>query len=181
MPCDRDIDRVYTQLLLVAARGGDREAGNRLAARWYPRLLSTARRLLRDDDLAREAVQETWIAICRGWLSLRDPARFPAWAFGILHRRCADAIRAAKLRRSRLAPEDESSEPSTREADIYGVALHEALGALSHDHRVAAILFFHQGLTLAELAEATGVPLGTAKSRVFHARQHLRAHLEGDD
>jgi RNA polymerase sigma factor (sigma-70 family) len=89
-----ETDRVYEELLLVLVRSGDRDAAERLAARWQPRLIRTARRLLQDEEQAREAVQEAWAGIARGWGRMADPARFPAWAFSILHRRCADRIRA---------------------------------------------------------------------------------------
>jgi len=173
-------ERRYDGLLVTLVRCGDRRAAERLAARWYPRLLRTARRLLQNEDQAREAVQETWTGICRGWMSLRDTERFPAWAYGILHRKCADRIRSAQRLRQR---EDDQSDdvaitPSTSE-DRYSID--QALTRLSDDHRAAAILFFGEGLTLAEVAVATGVPLGTAKSRLFHARRQLKAALTGDD
>ena len=67
----RDTGRIFDELLLISARAGDRRAGERLAARWQPRLLRTARRLLRDEDEAVEAVQNAWAAICRGWFPAR--------------------------------------------------------------------------------------------------------------
>lgn len=179
------IGRVYDELLLVMARSGDRLAGERLAARWQPRLIRTARRLLRDDDMAREAVQEAWAGICRGWLMLDDPAKFPAWAFGVLHRKCADRLRTEVRRRETTAPLDdhqggaEASAPGAQ--DGLALDLNRALAGLSPDHRAAAILFFGEGLSLAEIAAATRAPLGTVKSRIFHARRQLKAALSGEN
>lgn len=176
----QDIDRVYTELLLLAARRGDVKAANLLAARWYPRLAATARRLLGDRDEAAEAVQESWAAICQGWMRLRDPARFPAWAFGILHRKCVDVIRRRQATRARFADPDPMPDPPQKARAEDALCLDEAFAALSLEHRIAADFHFRQGLTLREVAEATGVPPGTAKSRIHYARQQLRAHLEGD-
>lgn len=176
----RQPDRVFDELLITLVRSGDRQAGERLAARWHPRLIRTARRLLRDEDQARDAVQEAWAAICRGWMSLNDPGRFPAWAFSILHRKCADRIRteqAARARRGDLNGDEVATSGAPEDAS----SIDQAMAQLSADHRAAAILFFGEGLTLAETAAATGVPLGTAKSRIFHARRQLRAALEGED
>ena len=170
-----ETERVFDELLVTLVQSGDRRAGERLAARWQPRLIRTARRLLRDDEAARDAVQEAWIGIFRGAAALADPARFPAWAFGILHRKCADRIRSAQ--RERAAAE---ADPPACEGTEDRVAIDQALAALSIEHRAAAILFFGEGLTLAEVADATGVPLGTAKSRIFHARRRLAAALSGD-
>jgi DNA-directed RNA polymerase specialized sigma24 family protein len=55
------------------------------------------------------------------------------------------------------------------------------MAALPGDQRLAAQLFFVEGLTLAEVAEVQQVPEGTAKSRLFHARRRLKAALSGDD
>jgi RNA polymerase sigma factor (sigma-70 family) len=175
-----ETDRVYEELLLVLVRSGDRDAAERLAARWQPRLIRTARRLLQDEEQAREAVQEAWAGIARGWGRMADPARFPAWAFSILHRRCADRIRAERRRRARSGEADERAEPAIAPRGEDAAAISQALALLPPDQRAAAILFFGEGLTLTEIAEATGVPLGTAKSRLFNARRALKSALEGD-
>lgn len=173
-----DTARLFDELLVTHVQSGDRRAGERLAARWHPRLMRTANRLLRDEEMARSAVQDTWISILRSIASLRDPSRFAPWAFGILRRRCADGIRQAQARRSRLGemPPDVAT-PATGEETI---DLREAFDALPHDQRLAAQLFFVEGLTLAEIAEVQDIPTGTAKSRIFHARQKLKAVLTGD-
>ncbi len=175
-----ETDRVYEQLLLTLMRGGDQRAADRLAARWQPRLLRTARRLLRDPEQAREAVQEAWMGICRGWLSVADPAKFPAWAYTILRRKCADRIKQEQTRRARTAPLEAAPEPSEPARGELSSTIDQALGQLSSEHRLVAILFFGEGLTLSEIAAATGIPVGTAKSRIFHARQKLKSLLEGD-
>jgi RNA polymerase sigma factor (sigma-70 family) len=164
-------DRIYDERLVTLVRSADSRAAERLAARWQPRLIRAARRMLGDSEEAREAVQEAWGGICRGWFALSDPAMFPGWAYGILARKCADRIRRLSASRARSVAE---------EAAPLRYAILAALGQLSPDHRIAAILYFGEGLTLAEIAAATGVPVGTAKSRIFHARQHLKRLLEGD-
>lgn len=174
-------DRVYDELLVTLLRGGDKRAGERLAARWQPRLIRTARRLLRDDEQAREAVQEAWGGICRGWFTLSDPAKFPAWAFGILHRKCADRISVEQRRRQHFAPIDTASEPRVSARAEDAVAIDQAIAMLSAEHRLCAVLYFGEGLTLREIANVTGVPVGTAKSRLFHARRQMKAALEGED
>lgn len=174
MPQD-EAGRVYDELLVTLVQAGDRRASGHLAARWQPRFMRTARRLLRDPDQAFDAVQEAWIGIFRGIASLNDAARFPAWAFGILHRKCTDRIR--REQKGRMVGVQPDTPFGSGEDHA---AIMQALDALSHDHRAAAVLFFSEGLTLAEIAIATGVPLGTAKSRIFHARRQLKAALSGE-
>lgn len=173
-------ERVYDELLVTLARSGDRKAANRLAARWYPRLMRTALRLLQDRGEAEEAVQEAWAGICRGWPRLSDSAMFPGWAFGILRRKCVDRIRTNQADRARTAPLEAAPEPSQPARGELQVEIDQALAGLSEDHRLAAILYFGEGLRLHEIAAVTGVPVGTAKSRIFNARQHLKSRLKGE-
>ncbi|MCR9269954.1 MAG: sigma-70 family RNA polymerase sigma factor [Hyphomonadaceae bacterium] len=173
-------ERVYDELLVTLARSGDHKAANRLAARWYPRLMRTALRLLQDRCEAEEAVQEAWAGICRGWPRLSDPAMFPGWAFGILRRKCVDRIRKVQTDRARSAPLETAPEPSQPARGELQVEIDQALAGLSDDHRLAAILYFGEGLSLNEIAAVTGVPVGTAKSRIFNARQHLKSRLKGE-
>jgi len=170
--------RLFDALLVTAARAGDGRAADRLAARWQPRLLRSARRILGQEDAARDAAQDAWIGICRNWVTLADPHAFSAFAFRILHRRCADLMRARYRRgvEQEFADGQGSTPPSAETA----TALVRAFDALPDDQRIAATLFFVENLTLAEIAVASGVSIGTAKSRVFHARRRLKAALSGD-
>lgn len=172
-----ETERVYSELLVTLVQAGDRRAAERLVARWQPRLVRTARRLLGNDEQAMDAVQETWSAVFQGWLRLSDPARFPGWVFGILHRKCVDRIRDESRQRRNAVVEAEPVAALSGSED--SVAISQALHGLSHEHRTAAILFFGEGLSLSEIAAATGVPVGTAKSRIFHARRRLQAALSG--
>lgn len=172
--------RVFDEILLVQARAGDRRAAERLAIRWYPRLRRAARRILRDADLADDAVQNAWTGICSGWLGLSDPEKFPAWAYGILSRKCADSLR-------RIVRDRDNQQSWSLPGDAQQVSpddrmdLASAFASLSADQRIAATLFFGEGLTLNEISTATSVPPGTVKSRLFHARQKLKAALSGSE
>ncbi len=175
--------RLYDELLVTLVQSGDRRAGERLAARWQPRLARTARRLLANEDAALGVVQEAWLSVLRGIGSLRDPSRFAPWAFGILRRRCADHIRRAQTHRAYFGESQE--EPAAEASADEALAIRQAFAALPPDQRLAAQLFFVEGLALAEIAEVQDVPLGTAKTRLFHARRKLKAALSelpaGDD
>lgn len=181
MPANRRLDALRDEWLVVRLQAGDRAAGDELAASWHPRLLRTARRYLGGDSTVEASVQECWLAILRGIGGVRDPARFAPWAFGILRRKCADRVRQAQRDRGRTEPLG-SDEPIADAPQEDAAALHCALAALPPDQRLAAQLFYVEGLTLAEIAEAQAVPEGTAKSRLFHARRKLKAALsEGDE
>ncbi len=173
-------EEAYEELLFIMARDGDDRAATRLVARWQPRLMRTARRMLRDAEQANEAVQDAWSGICRGWWQVSEPALFSAWAYGVLHRKCVDQIRKAARERANFASDDSAPELGIAADAPIRHDLESAFAKLSPDHRITALLYFAEGLTLAEIALATGVPLGTAKSRLFHARTQLKDSLDGD-
>lgn len=177
MTPDRRPHTLRDEWLVARVQSGDRAAAGELAASWHPRLMRSARRYLGEDRGVEPCVQECWLAILRGIGGLRDPARFAPWAFGILRRKCVDQIRLAQRERGRDA-EFEDRPVAARQEDA--AALRSALAALPPDQRFAAQLFYIEGLTLAEIAEAQDVPQGTAKSRLFHARRKLKAALSGD-
>ncbi|NNC71671.1 MAG: sigma-70 family RNA polymerase sigma factor [Sphingomonadaceae bacterium] len=173
--------RVYDELLVLHIQSGDRRALDRLAARWYPRLLRSARRFTGDEELAKDAVQDAWLGIAKGIGRLNDPAKFPGWAFTILRRRCADRIKAHAAHRPRSDELTETNEPSISPRGEDQAALRQAFAALPEDQRIAAALYFVERLKLDEIALATGAPLGTVKSRIFTARQQLKTALQGEE
>lgn len=178
-----DAGALFDQYLVVLAQSGDRRAAERLARRWHPRLLRAARRYVADAAEAESLAQDCWLAMARGLSGLRDPAKFAPWAFGILRRRGADRIARIVTRRANIN-EGEEPEPALVASQEDSVAIAQAFATLPPDQRLAAHLHFVEGLTLREIAEASDVPLGTAKSRIFHARKKLIAELtanpEGD-
>lgn len=176
----RQSQRVYDELLVLEAQAGDPRALERLAARWQPRLLRSARHFTGDDELAQEAVQESWLGIVVGLRRLRDAASFPAWAFAILRLRCAEGVRRRANSRARQNPSAEPIEPAISPRAEDRVMIVRAFARLPEAQRIAATLFFVEQLTLGEIATATGAPVGTVKSRIFTARGILKMALRGD-
>ncbi len=174
-------ERVIDELLVLHVLSGDQRAVNRLGKRWQKRLLRVARHITGDAELADIAAQEAWVGICKGWRKLRDPARFSPWAFGILRRKCLDVIGRKANSAERSVPLDSVFNLSVTSDGEDRAALQQAFAALSPEHARVAVLFFAEGLTLIEIAAACGIPLGTAKSRIFYARRQLKAHLSGDE
>ncbi len=124
-------------------------------------------------------VQNTWESALRSLARLDDPARFPAWIYGIAARKCADALRG-KYRIARTAESAEAmlAEPQNSEAVInQRLDVGAALKRLPSEQRIAASLFFGEDMSIADIATITGVPVGTVKSRLFAARNALRAVL----
>ncbi len=178
---NQQADRAFDGYLVVLAQGGSRDAMNQLARRWTARLLRYASRTVGSSQIARDIVQETWIAAIHALPRLADSSQFPAWMFAIAHRKAIDSIR--KSQRSRKLVERSQPEsgtagaPSESEAADQRADLSAAIARLSEDHRAVVHLFYGEDLSVHEIASVLGVPAGTIKSRLFHAREILKHHL----
>lgn len=173
--------------LVVRAQHGDHAAFTALAAGAVQSLYATARLILRHDELAEDAVQETlvkaWIAI-RG---LRDPDRFDAWLYRLVVRACYRAARGETRRRTievRELPNDSplgAAQPDSQRALVARDLLERGFRRLSPDQRAVLVAHFYLDLSDAEAAEVLDIPTGTLKSRLSRATTALRAALEADD
>ncbi len=180
----RSSERILDEYLVASALTGDRPAWQRLVVRWQPKLLRHAWRLLGDTERARDAVQDSWIEILRGLGRLEDLAAFPAWAFQIVTRRCQRLFRGSDLQR-RVADalcideEEFSTDVPDGELDADIDQVMAALQSLPAAQRAVLSLFYLESLSVAEIAVALDVPPGTVKTRLMHARNRIRAQLEG--
>ena len=179
---DHTPERALDEYLVSLSQAGSSEALDGLARRWTPRLLRYTARVLGGADAAeaaRDVVQETWIGAIRGMRGLRDPAQFPAWIYGIATRKCADAIRG-NTRRRRLetqAAAGESSRPVENPTSEQQIDLATAIRGLPPIHRAVVHLFYREELSVEEIATVLGIPAGTVKSRLHHARDALKRLL----
>ena len=180
---DHTPGRALDEYLVSLSQAGSTEALDGLARRWTPRLLRYASRVLGGSDsaeAARDVVQETWIGAVRGLRGLRDPAQFPAWIYGIATRKCADAIRA-NIRRRRLdalVAAGESSGQLENATSERQIDLTIAIRELPPIHRAVVHLFYREELNVEEIASVLGIPAGTVKSRLHHARDALKRQLD---
>lgn len=169
--------------LVERARRGDRQAFAELIRASGARLDATARLILRDPDLAQDAVQETLIRAWRSLPGLRDPATFDHWLHSLVAHACIDLVR----KRRRRVIEVELSpihDPPTRD----GVALiadrdqlDRVLARLEPEARAVVVLHFYLDLPLPRVAEILGIPLGTAKSRLHRSLGAMRSAMAIDE
>lgn len=168
---------LYDEWLVLMAKAGEPVAAERLYKRWNPRLARAARRYGMSDEAARDLAQESWLAIFKGLVRLKDPKRFRAYAFAVLHRRGIDHIRSSLRERDAMGEQANEGAPAVQESISERMVISQAFAQLAPDLRVAAHLHFVEGLTLREIAEVQDIPEGTAKSRIFHARRKLKQAL----
>lgn len=169
--------------LVESAQRGDREAFAILVRTHGDRLFGIARRILRDLDLADEAVQRTFVKIWRELPSLREADRFEAWLTRILTRECYELARADRRRTVRLVSLDAAEDPTETDATerfAQRDLLERAFRRLPPDQRAILVLRHHIGMEPTEIAASLGIPAGTVRSRLHYAHRELRAALEAD-
>ena len=178
---------------------GERDVYGELVARWQDRIYAAVYRMTGDEGDARDLAQETFV---RAWSNLRSfegGAAFGTW----LHSIALNQVRSEMRKRSaqkRGAPMsldaghagDDDGDGSIDPADAAPSAedrvatkehvrlLRRAVRALDDDSREVIVLREFQDLSYEEIAEVVGVPVGTVRSRLFRAREELRARMTGE-
>ena len=165
------------------ARQGNEEAFRALVEEVGDRCIFIAHRILRDANLAEDAVQVALVQVWRELPTLRDPERFEAWLHRILVNACY-----AEARRGRHFAADvvllETDAPTAEDEQLLTVhdrdQLDRAFRRLPADQRAVLVFRYALGLTVPEVADHLGIPLGTAKSRLSYGTAAIRAALDAD-
>jgi len=168
---------VDQRAILERAQQGDERAFGVLVDVHLARLDATARLILRDPDLARDAVQECLIRAWRGLPNLRDPERLEAWLYRLTANACFDVLRQQRRRpiEVELAKSDGPVVPDYSAALVEAELIHRALGRLDPGQRAVVALHFLVGMPLTEVAATLRIPVGTAKSRLHQSLVVMRA------
>lgn len=158
---------------------GDFAAFEALYDRYHLLVYGIARRMLDDDALAEDVVQDVFTKLWTNPKSFRG-GHFAGWLSRVTRNRTVDLLRqlrpAAELPNASESPESLVDEVI---AKVDGERLRSALNELPEEQRSLIILGFFGGMVHTELARHTGVPLGTVKTRVRSGLKKLRAALEG--
>lgn len=166
--------------MVERAGRGDHDAFEAVVRASAGRLYAIAYRILRDAELANDALQEALVNVWDDLPALRDPDRFDAWAARITCRCC---YRLAKRERRFALPKPVEPEPDTT-AFVAQVAdqdeMERGFRRLSAEHRAVLVLHYYLGLTLSEVAGTLDIPPGTVGSRLHYAMRSLRAALDSE-
>ena len=167
--------------LVQRIAAGEESALRELYAAYGQQLYAYALRLVNDPALAEDAVQNALITVWRTAAQYRGEGRVKAWLLGIVHNLALKNLRQqhlpisddleAALPAPGPLPEDQAQRGEQ------SAWVRDGLQSLSPEHRAVLELVFYQGLRLEEAARVCDCPLGTIKSRLSYARQHLRRVL----
>jgi RNA polymerase sigma-70 factor (ECF subfamily) len=168
--------------LVELARDGDDVAFAELVDLDGDLCYAIAYRILRDADVAEDAVQQAFLLAWRELPRLRDADRFGPWLHRLLVNACYEELRRHRRwsSRIRVLPVDGPSGPDPMVSVDDRDALDRAFVRLTPEHRAVFVLHHHAGLRLAEIADIVGVPVGTVKSRLHHATRTLRTAIDAD-
>jgi RNA polymerase sigma-70 factor (ECF subfamily) len=170
--------------LAQQALRGDQDAFDTLVRRYYPRVLGLCRKLLGDAEAAHDAAQETFVRSYRK-LHLYDPTRrFSPWLLTVTARLCVSLGQRREpeaweaLTESQGGPADSAAGPPE---EVEGRELVERVGeavrSLPDLYKPVCLLRHVEGLSYREIADITGLPIGTVKIHLFRAKKHLRERL----
>lgn len=160
------------QELIRAAGAGDMAAFEELVRAYQSYVWRFLSHLLGDPALAEDVTQETFVRVYRKLETFRFRSKFSTWVFSVARNAGVDALRSRQRRERLLTVVAQRTRDSVAGAEM-GVEIEAALQSLSPKLREAFVLIEAVGLTYNEAGGALGVPEGTVKSRVFHAREQL--------
>lgn len=169
---------VDIQYLVLKAQAGDRQSLSLLCEYMYPRLSRYAFKVCADTELGKEATQDVLLKLSCNLNLLRDPAAFTGWCFRLLRNRCLDLLTSSYQRKTNTLGAEDPCQQEHQEPESEYEKINTYLACLSADDRDTLYFFYVEELSVQEIGHITGVPAGTVKSRLFRARQQIKALLE---
>ncbi len=180
----RDLAHLSDEAVVALTARSDEVALAELYDRYGRAAYGLAVRVLRDEALAEDAVQDAFLSVWRGASRfIPERAKASTWIMTLVHRRAVDLVRREERRRTDPLPETEPDSGGPSAADSTWLHLERervqaALRQLPDQQREALELAYYGGFTQSELAERLGEPLGTIKSRMFAGLARLRELLD---
>jgi len=169
---------IFTEWLVLGCKQGDKVAFERLVKQWQPKVMNQAYWYCKNGLAAKDIAQETWTSVVQGIGKLNDPARFSIWLHQIVYRKSVDWIRQTKkIRELNIYEAKQSMHPETQDDGRLKLMM-ELLHKLPEDQKIILTLFYLNEQNIIEISEILGIPIGTVKSRLFNAREHLKLKLK---
>jgi RNA polymerase sigma-70 factor, ECF subfamily len=176
-------EKLSDPILVRRAKDGDRLALEALCGRHAPRVERLARHILRDPEDAGDAAQEALAKMCVRLHQFRGDAQFSTWLHRLVVNTCRDA---AERRAARITePLDEEIRAGTTGDPVRAAGMAElrrelcaSLAEISPRQAQVVVLKDAMGYSFEEIAEAAGMPVGTAKCHAHRGRSRLRERLE---
>lgn len=177
--------------LVSKAQSGDSQALNDLFTETYNDVYYFALKTVKDETLAADVTQETFVAVFQNISTLNDPIAYPAWSRQITYRHCLQYLK----KQNREVAVDENEDGSNLfdiieedrtefipeenlDKEDFKKTILDMVDSLPEEQRTAVILYYYDELSIKEIAEIQGVTEGTVKSRLNYARKAIKASVE---
>jgi len=175
-------ERLSDPILVTRAKDGDQPALEALCARHAPKVERLARHLLRDPEDASDAAQEALAKLCVRLPQFRGESQFSTWLHRLVVNTCRDAAERRRTRTHEPLADDLRAGPEGDPARAARMSelrreLCDSLAGISADQAQVIVLKDALGYSFEEIAEATDMPVGTAKCHAHRGRNRMREHL----
>lgn len=170
--------------LILELKQNNPEAVNQVVERFSKPLFAFIMRMIDDQATAEDIFQDTWVRVIRNIGSFRGDCRFSTWLFQIALNLCRNLMRH-KARRSFVGIEEASNLAEDPEVDgmkiLQAQKVRRLIASLPPKMREVIVLRYYHNKTDVEIAEITGLPPGTVKSRLHRATELLRSKIESTE
>lgn len=179
--------QIFDELLVLKCQDGDVEAFKTLVSRWHSRLRRHAWYLTQDWEAAGDIVQEAWLDIIRTIRRLKDPSSFRNWAYCIVGNKATDWVRRQQRQRTlwtEIAHQKKSDGDSTAQEENKSRVqsmMQKGIKALPTSSQQILSMKYMDHMSIQEISQALGIPVGTVKSRLHHAREQLKQVIQRNE
>ena len=178
--------------LVRRAKRGDYGAFDLLVLKYQSKVISLARKFIKDTHLAEDIAQEAFVKAYKSLKSFREESAFYTWLYRITANTTKNYLKSKK--RKKEYSESELFSVDTENLDIFDIpggdspeeilaannlrdVILESLSNLPEDIRTAVSLREFEGLTYEEISEVIGCPIGTVRSRIFRGREEIQEKI----
>jgi len=170
--------------LFARVRARDRDAFEALYRLYHPRLARFLLNLLHRPQLVEEVLNDTLFVVWERSDTFRGASKLSTWIFAIAYRKAMKALRRLdepiEDRDADFQPSEDDAPDAPANRRRAQTALLAALQRLSADHRAVVDLTYFHEMGYREIAQIMDCPVDTVKTRMFHARRHLRRMMDGE-
>ena len=163
-------------LLLRRVADSHRGAFEELFEIYHSRLFSFLFRLTRSHGVAEELANDVLLTVWKDAGRFRGDSRVSTWIFGIAYRKALTHLRKRNLKLVAIKHDDAMVDGSDVQIEREDW-VRQGIDALPPKHKLTVMLVYFLGLSCEEAASASGVPVSTVKTRMFHARKKMKEHL----
>jgi RNA polymerase sigma-70 factor (ECF subfamily) len=175
-------NKIVDGWLVLQYQSGNKKSLPLLVKRWHKKMCNKAYWVTKDKEVAKDIAQDSWKTIMSKIHKLKAPNSFGSWALTIVYRKAIDLIKEKQKERDKLFAynyeQDAIVNVETVDNTEIKKILLKAINSLSEQHQMVINLFYVEAYSLLEIGEILGISIGTAKSRLFHAREKLKITLK---